>query len=133
MNRRSTVCSVMAEPRDKHYIGFDFGTQSVKAVVINHRLEVTAESEVHFDNHLPEYRTHGGVHVSGDRVTAPTIMWVKAVDMLLDKLRVEGVDFSTVAAVSGAGQQHGSVYWKKGAKEIMENLQPDRYKHILHP
>ena len=31
-------------------------------------------------------------------------MWVKALDMLMDKLRVAGLDFSRVAALSGAGQ-----------------------------
>ena len=36
--------------------------------------------------------------------TAPAIMWVKALDMLMDKLRVAGLDFSRVAALSGAGQ-----------------------------
>ena len=49
-------------------------------------------------------RTYGGVQTSGNKVTAPTIMWVKALDMLLDKLRVAGVEFANVAAVSGAGQ-----------------------------
>ena len=49
-------------------------------------------------------RTYGGVHSSGSKVTAPTIMWVKALDMLLDKLRVAGVEFANVAGISGAGQ-----------------------------
>lgn len=40
----------------------------------------------------------------GDRVTAPVIMWVKAFDMIMDKLRVAGLDFQNVVAVSGAGQ-----------------------------
>lgn len=31
-------------------------------------------------------------------------MWVKALDMLLDKLRVCGVDFSKVVALSGTAQ-----------------------------
>jgi len=31
-------------------------------------------------------------------------MWVKALDMILDKLRVCGVDFSKVAAISGCAQ-----------------------------
>ena len=57
-----------------------------------------------FDLDLPEYRTHGGVHASDRRVTAPPIMWVKALDMLMEKLRILGVDFSKVAAISGAGQ-----------------------------
>lgn len=52
------------------------------------------------------FRTHGGVHNHEDKltVTAPTIMWVKALDMLLERLKLEGLDFSTVAAVSGAAQ-----------------------------
>jgi xylulokinase len=31
-------------------------------------------------------------------------MWVKALDMLMEKLRIVGVDFSKVKAISGAGQ-----------------------------
>jgi len=112
-----------------HYIGFDFSTQQIKAIVINEDLEITAEANVHFDSMLPEYRTHGGVNISGRTVTAPTIMWVKALDMLLDKLRVEGVDFGSIAAISGAGQQHGSVYWRCGAEETLKSLQPERFMH----
>jgi len=114
---------------EKCYIGLDFSTQQIKAVVINASLDVTAETHVHFDSMLPEYRTYGGVHTSGTRVTAPTIMWVKALDMLLDKLRVAGVEFATVAGISGAGQQHGSVYWRKGAEDILDGLQPERFMH----
>ena len=51
-------------------------------------------------------RTHGGVNAGPGSLifTAPSIMWVKALDMLMDKLRVAGLDFSRVAALSGAGQ-----------------------------
>jgi len=113
----------------KNFIGFDFSTQQIKAVVIDENLEVVAESSVHFDSMLPEYRTHGGVNISGNVVTAPTIMWVKGLDMLLDKLRVEGVEFSSVKGISGAGQQHGSVYWRIGAQAILQDLQPERFLH----
>lgn len=44
------------------------------------------------------------VRGDGVTVTAPTIMWVKALDMLMDKLRVAGGDFSTIAAISGTAQ-----------------------------
>lgn len=97
----------MAPNEQKNYLGFDFSTQQVKAIVVNDALEVLQEAAVQFDNDLPEYRTHGGVHVRGDQdctVTAPTIMWVKALDMLMDKLRVAGADFSTIAAISGTAQ-----------------------------
>lgn len=69
----------------------------------------------------------GGVHAgAGGVVTAPAIMWVHALDMLMDKLRVAGVDFAAVRAVSGAGQQHGSVYWRRGAGDTLARAQPDR-------
>nr|XP_053635683.1 xylulose kinase-like [Cherax quadricarinatus] len=123
--------SNMAAHEPKNYLGFDFSTQQVKAIVVNEGLEVLQEALVQFDNDLPEYRTHGGVHVRGDgvTVTAPTIMWVKALDMLMDKLRVAGADFSTVAAISGTGQQHGSVYWRTGASKTLLEVQPDRFLH----
>jgi len=115
------------DTQEKHYIGFDFSTQQIKAVVINSRLEVTAETHVHFDSMLPEYRTSGGVHTLGRTVTAPSIMWVKGLDMLLDKLRVAGLEFPTVAGLAGAGQQHGSVYWRKGCDSTLAGLKPERF------
>ena len=62
---------------------------------------------VQYDLELPEYRTTGGVHGSNsknERITSPTLMWIKALDILLDKIRISGIDFSQVVAISGAGQ-----------------------------
>ncbi|XP_021936939.1 xylulose kinase-like isoform X3 [Zootermopsis nevadensis] len=56
-------------------------------------------------------------------------MLVKALDILLDRLKIAGVDFSKVAALSGTAQQHGSVYWQKGAYEKLQSLQPNRFLH----
>ena len=36
----------------------------------------------------------------GSRATSPTIMWVKALDILMEKLRICGVDFSEVKKAS---------------------------------
>lgn len=55
-------------------------------------------------------RTHSGVvRVDKNTVTAPVLMWVKALDMLLDQLRVCGADFNKVAALSGTAQVTESV------------------------
>lgn len=69
-------------------------------------------------------RTESGVHrhPDSDVVTAPCLMWIQALDLVLERLKQTGVDFSLINAVSGSGQQHGSVYWKKGAKEILSSL-----------
>ena len=75
-------------------------------MVIDENLKVLHEEAVEFDSSLPEFRTHKGVLQSDDgkTVLSPTIMWVKALDMLLDKLQVVGADFSKLAAISGCGQ-----------------------------
>lgn len=69
-------------------------------------MNVLHEAVVEFDSALPEFRTHKGVIQSkdGKSVCSPTIMWVKALDILLDKLQVVGADFSKLAAVSGCAQ-----------------------------
>ena len=73
-------------------------------------------------------RTEGGVHRHSDPhvVTAPCLMWTQALDLVLNKLRQTGVNFSLIKAVSGSGQQHGSVYWKQGANKILSSLNPDK-------
>uniref|UniRef100_H2YXB8 Xylulose kinase n=1 Tax=Ciona savignyi TaxID=51511 RepID=H2YXB8_CIOSA len=113
------------------FLGFDFSTQQLKILATNNELEVLTEVHVQFDSELPHYKTHGGVHIQDDQltVTAPTEMWVQALDLALEKLQKQGFDFSTVAALSGTGQQHGSVFWKNGAKSVLENLDGDKSLH----
>lgn len=121
----------MNSNEEKLYLGFDFSTQQLKAIAINDELIVTNEAIVHFDSELPEFRTHGGVHKNQDglTVTAPPIMWIKALDIILEKLKVSGIDFSQVAAISGTAQQHGSIYWKKDALDILSKLESSKFLH----
>ncbi|KAE8745272.1 hypothetical protein FOCC_FOCC008064 [Frankliniella occidentalis] len=121
----------MVPPSERTYLGLDLSTQQLKAVVVSDDLQILHETQVQFDNDLPEFRTHSGVCRGGDNktVTAPTLMWVKALDMLLDKLRVCGVDFSKVVALSGTAQQHGSVWWATGAGKALKNLSSESFLH----
>ncbi|XP_038046512.1 xylulose kinase-like [Patiria miniata] len=121
----------MAGSLENLFLGFDFSTQQIKAIAINDALRVVQEFLVQFDNDLPEFRTQGGVHIQADRltITSPTIMWVKALDLLLDRMKAAGFNFSRVIALSGTGQQHGSVYWKAGASSTLGNLQPNQLLH----
>jgi len=36
------------------------------------------------------------------------------------------VDFASIASVSGAGQQHGSVYWARGSERQLKELNPEK-------
>ncbi|CAL1526059.1 unnamed protein product [Lymnaea stagnalis] len=113
---------------DRLFLGFDFSTQQIKVLAVNERLNVVYEGHVQFDTDLPEFKTHGGVHIHDDHVTitTPTKMWVQAFEHLLEKMKADCFPFKNVVALSGAGQQHGSVYWKKGARDVLKNCKPDK-------
>ncbi|OXA37978.1 xylulose kinase isoform X2 [Folsomia candida] len=115
------------------YLGFDLSTQSVKAVVTNDALQVVQEVSVKFDQDLPEFGTSGGANrdpTNSKVVTAQPIMWVKAMGLVLEKLRLlEPPLLDQIVGISGAGQQHGSVFWKRGGLETLRNLDPDKFLH----
>ncbi|XP_018349320.1 PREDICTED: xylulose kinase [Trachymyrmex septentrionalis] len=120
------------EPSAATYLGLDLSTQQLKAVVVDDNLAILHETSVQFDNDLPEFRTYGGVIRKKEEshvVVVPSLMWIKALDMILDKLRVCGVDFSKVAAISGCAQQHGTVYWSKGSRNRLQCLDPIKFLH----
>jgi xylulokinase len=109
------------------FLGLDSSTQSLKATVIDPTLNVVAEFAVTFDTDLPEFKTEGGVHrsVDGLTVTSPPLMWVAALDLLFSRMKAGGFEFDRVVAVSGSGQQHGSVYLRRGARAALNGLRPD--------
>ncbi|KAJ8976961.1 hypothetical protein NQ317_010158 [Molorchus minor] len=118
---------------ERTFLGLDLSTQQLKAALVDDNLQVIHQASVIFDTDLPEFRTQGGAvadKVNPKYVTAPTIMWVKALDMLMDRLTVAGVDFSKIAALSGSAQQHGSVYWQKGAEKSLSNLDSSEFLHL---
>ncbi|KAF8668898.1 hypothetical protein HU200_052102 [Digitaria exilis] len=105
--------------------------RSMKATVLNNELAIVASEIVNFDSELPHYKTEGGVYrdsADDGHIFSPTIMWVEALELLLEKLKSK-IDFSKVVAVSGSGQQHGSVYWKKGSQAVLSSL--DSSKSLL--
>lgn len=115
-------------PEDSLFLGFDSSTQSLKATVLDANLTIIASETVHFDSELPQYKTKDGVYrdpSDNSRIVSPTLMWVEALDILLEKLRSK-VEFGKVVAISGSGQQHGSVYWKKGSLAMLTSLDPTK-------
>ncbi|KIW02711.1 hypothetical protein, variant [Verruconis gallopava] len=49
-------------------------------------------------------------------------MWLEAMDLVLTRLKDDGLDFSKVKGVSGAGMQHGTVFWSEDADKLMSEL-----------
>ncbi|TYI28266.1 hypothetical protein ES332_A05G232500v1 [Gossypium tomentosum] len=116
-------------PNDAFFLGFDSSTQSLKATVLDSNLVIVASEMIHFDSDLPHYKTKDGVYrdanVNG-RIVSPTIMWVEALDLIFQRLSKSNLDFGKIAAVSGSGQQHGSVYWNKGSSALLSSLDPKK-------
>ncbi|XP_059488601.1 xylulose kinase-like [Neocloeon triangulifer] len=117
------------------FLGLDLSTQQLKAVIVDENLQVVHEAHVQYDNELPEFRTQGGFNTSKAKVpevTACPNMWLKALDILMDRLRVnwgQGELFGRIKGVSGAAQQHGTVFWHKGAERTMATLSPSTFLH----
>jgi xylulokinase len=113
------------------YIGFDSSTQSLTAVVIEiagHERRIVFERSLPFDETLPQYKTRHGVLPSEDgrTVVAPTVMWADALDRMMATLASSGLDLAAIRAISGAGQQHGSVYFTADGVAALQHIDPER-------
>ncbi|CAB4384529.1 unnamed protein product [Rhizophagus irregularis] len=104
------------------YIGFDLSTQQLKLTVIEDTYQIVFEETVHFDKELPHYGTLNGVISNGETVACPTLLWVESLDILLQKLKTKKFPFHKVRIISGAGQQHGSIYWSHNAPFLLSSL-----------
>ncbi|KAK6537863.1 hypothetical protein TWF694_010763 [Orbilia ellipsospora] len=110
------------------YLGLDLSTQQLKVLAVKSNLETVFEEAVSFDDDLPSYGVRKGVFVNDkdDEVYAPVAMWIEALDLILQRMKTRGFDFSRVKGISGAGQQHGSVYWSQRAETVLSNLSSEK-------
>lgn len=125
------------------YLGFDASTQSLTATILDidpgrGRREVVFEHTLNFDDTFPGFHTTNGVIRAEDgvTVTTPPAMWVAALDRMAAELAKSGVDLKTIAAMSGSGQQHGSVYLTAAATPALASLDParpllDQLRHVF--
>jgi xylulokinase len=95
------------------FLGLDSSTQSLSAILVDTDSgEVVANHSVVFGDRLPGYASPKGFlpHADPKVVQSDPLMWVEALELVLTEMRAAGVSFADVRGVSGAGQQHGSVY-----------------------
>ena len=109
------------------YLGLDSSTQSLSAVLLDlMSREVLLDHSINFDERLPDFGCKNGVLPNADPQVAHSdpLMWLAALDLMCQDLVDKGVDLGQIAAVSGSGQQHGSVYLKANAADVLESLKP---------
>jgi len=112
------------------YLGFDSSTQGLTAMAVDVRArQIVWQHVLTYDEALPEYGTRHGVLASADPSIAESspLMWADALDRIIGIAAASRrFDLADVAAVSGAAQQHGSVYLNAGAAERLARLDPER-------
>ena len=114
------------------YLGFDSSTQSLTAMLIEvsagGERRVIYEDALRFDEDLPEYGTRNGVVPNEDPLVAHSspLLWADALDRSMARIRDAGHDLSDIRAISGSGQQHGSVYLNAQAESVIGGLDAER-------
>src|SRR5882724_8120779 len=94
------------------FLGLDSSTQSLSAVIIDFDLrKVIYERSLNFDRALPHYKTRNGVLPDSNPLVkhSDPRMWADALDLMFARMKHDGVALGEVLAISGSGQQHGSV------------------------
>ncbi len=95
------------------YLGLDASTQGLTAVLIDTDAgSVVRQETVNYGAELPQYNCPQGFLPHPDPLVrhADPCLWAAALECLLARLRDGGAGLDTVAAISGSGQQHGTVY-----------------------
>ena len=113
----------------KLFLGLDSSTQSLSAVLIDlDTRKVVCEKSLNFDRALPRYKTRNGVLPNRDPLVkhSSPLMWAEALDLLFAEMKRDGVALGDILAISGSGQQHGSVYLNARAPGALKNLDPKK-------
>lgn len=107
-----------------YVLGLDFSTQSASACLLDSEQKIIIwECSFPFAETFPEYKTENGVlkSVNGE-VVSPPLMWVESLEKVFEALKASEVELSKIIAISGSGQQHGSVYMNLKWREALKGL-----------
>ncbi len=105
------------------------GTQSLSAVVIDlDTRKVVYEKSLNFDQALPQFKTQNGVLPNRDPLVkhSSPLLWAAALDLLFAQMKKGQGRAGKILAVSGSGQQHGSVCFNAKAVDALVNLNPKK-------
>lgn len=114
---------------DDLYMGWDLSTTQLKGIVVRPDLKLVHQAAVDFDADFGEkYGVEKGVltHPEAGEIFAPNAMWLEAVDLVLGRLKEQRCDFAKVKGISGAGMQHGTVFWNHDADRLLQGLSGEK-------
>ena len=109
------------------FLGLDSSTQSLSATLIDTgEGRIAGEWSVGFGEDLPRHGQPSGFIPGGEggEVHASPLMWLDALDLLFGRMKEGGAPLGEVTALSGSGQQHGSVYLNGRFAGVLAGLSP---------
>lgn len=98
------------------YLGFDCSTESLTAVVIDTDSgSILNQCQLIYEEAVPQYQDSKGLLKSNGALVrhSSPLMWAAGLEILLWRLKAQGVDFSAIEGISGSAQQHGTVYFNR--------------------
>ena len=101
----------------------------VIGIIVGSDLKLLQEAKVDFDADFgAKYGIEKGVLINPaeGEVFAPVALFLEAIDLVLLRLKEQGADFSRVQGISGAGMQHGTVFWSQDAEYLLANLDAEK-------
>ncbi|MBT3601528.1 MAG: carbohydrate kinase, partial [Candidatus Latescibacteria bacterium] len=111
------------------FLGLDSSTQSLSAILIDlDTRQVIYDISLSYDETFPHYRTENGVLKNANPQVAhtPPLIWVDALDKLFAQMQTDGIALNEIKAISGSGQQHGSVYLNTTAPDVFSHLDANK-------
>ena len=112
-----------------YFLGLDCSTQALTGILVDFKGRKTIFSHcINFDRDLPHYKTQYGVYTSQDGkvVHSNPLMWIEALDLLFNRLAKSNLPLKEIKAISGSGQQHGTVYLNRSFEPTLRNLNIDK-------
>ncbi|MFX1339403.1 MAG: xylulokinase [Promethearchaeota archaeon] len=107
-----------------YFLGLDCSTQSLTGIIID-STSIIYKATINFDEELPQYNTTNGVIVLDDEkvVHSSPLMWVEALELVFEKIS-NHISIENIKAISGSGQQHGTVYLNNKFTRTLQDLNP---------
>jgi len=112
-----------------YFLGLDSSTQSLTGTVIDFNQKKSIYSySINFDKDLPQYKTQNGVYIfnGGNVVHSNPLMWIEALELLFNKFIQVDLHLEYIKAISGSGQQHGTVYLNNSFESILKKLDSNK-------
>ncbi len=103
----------------RYFLGLDSSTQSLSAVLLDFEAaRIVSMFSVNYGADLPEYASPRGFLENPNPLIrhADPRMWAAALDLLFARMSAAGVPMARIAAISGSGQQHGTVYLNRSSR-----------------